>query len=664
MNAIRNVLRYSHGFVPSGLPAYVFLVIVSLGVAKSPLFATDAPREFPLSLASSDVLATGNEWIALPAIRASDAALMSFNVLSMRDRGLLEAVGNQGAPVLDPYFIANREHIPFQNPQWKLIEYWIPTAHLAVNGLEFTITYCAPPGSRGVLIHMTVANHSDKSVPVAMGLRASWGSLNRVTYTEVALPGERSIAPAPWVDHGATFAFITNDTHFAWTLLHPAAEGRLSAPPASLSPELEAQRDTNLAPGQSTETDFIIGVGVEEFSSAHSAEALRQLMDRKTADGVIAESASWCRGRTRTTGQADLDLFMNRNYLFTAIYAWARTLDTEQLVGVTSRSPRYYVSAAYWDRDAMLWSFPALLDIDPSLAREALTYSLTIQLRNTGIHSRFIDGIVLEDGFQLDEAVAPILATADYVRRTSDFAFLKSNRQALLTLRDRLLSRFDLTTGLYSTLQDSQDEYQQQPFSTYSNVLAWRAMLDLSSLFEKLQDSVSALDMKQKAEALRTSILKHNVSAQAPGASGSIFVCATDGTNPVFADVPPGSLLKLPSLGFVPENDPVFVRTYEWLHSPHYKYSYSQEPYGLPGSYRLPFTTSWSVADHLGLAHGREKALHILRASKWDGGIVSEGVHPATAIMDYDGRAFATAAGYVAHAICESFCQDRSRDEH
>ena len=33
------------------------------------------------------------EWIALPDIRASDAALMSFNVLSMRDRGLLEVLG-------------------------------------------------------------------------------------------------------------------------------------------------------------------------------------------------------------------------------------------------------------------------------------------------------------------------------------------------------------------------------------------------------------------------------------------------------------------------------------------------------------------------------------------------------------------------------------------
>lgn len=125
----------------------------------------------------------------------------------------------------------------------------------------------------------------------------------------------------------------------------------------------------------------------------------------------------------------------------------------------------------------------------------------------------------------------------------------------------------------------------------------------------------------------------------------------------MFADVPPGSLLKLPALGFIQESDPLFVRTYEWLHSRNYQYSYSDQVYGLPGSYRLPFSTSWSVADHLNLRMGREQGLKVLRGSGWDGGIISEGVDPATAAMDYDGRAFATAAGYVAHAICSAFCQ-------
>src|SRR6185369_7444534 len=228
-----------------------------------------------------------------------------------------------------------------------------------------------------------------------------------------------------------------------------------------------AARDVQLAPGESAEAVFLLGVGVDRLSSASAAATLAQRITRSGSDAVVGDASAWSRARTRTTGQADLDLLMNRNYLFTRLYAWGRTLDTDQLVGVTSRSPRYYVSAAYWDRDAMLWSFPALLDTDPTIAREALEYALTLQLRNTGTHSRFIDGVALEDGFQLDEADAPIVAFASYVNKTNDTAFLEAHRTALIFLRDRLASRYDASVGLYTSLQDSQDEYQKRPYLTY-----------------------------------------------------------------------------------------------------------------------------------------------------------------------------------------------------
>ncbi len=150
--------------------------------------------------------------------------------------------------------------------------------------------------------------------------------------------------------------------------------------------------------------------------------------------------------------------------------------------------------------------------------------------------------------------------------------------------------------------------------------------------------------------------MAHMVTSTAPGADGTIFASATDGENYATTDIPPGSLLKLPTLGFIAEDDPLFRRTYDWLHSSNYKYSYSASRYGLPGSYRLPITTSWVIADELLLKRSHERAAEILLASPWDGGIVSEGIDPETARMDYAGRAFATAAGYVAHAICASAC--------
>ncbi|HUI62147.1 MAG TPA: glycoside hydrolase family 125 protein, partial [Steroidobacteraceae bacterium] len=354
-----------------------------------------------------------------------------------------------------------------------------------------------------------------------------------------------------------------------------------------------------------------------------------------------------------------LDALMNRNLLFTTLYAWGRTLDTEELVGVTSRSPRYYVSAAYWDRDAMLWSFPGVLDSDPQFARQVLEYALGIQLRNTGTHSRFIDGVVLEDGFQLDEAVAPIVALAAYARATLDTRFLEQHRDAVATLRGRLEGRFDPATGMYSSLQDSQDEFQKLPFLTYDNALAWRALRDLGELYDRLHEGGAASDARRRAAALREAVLRNAVVSAVEGGGGPILGSATDGKQHVTTDIPPGSLLKLPILGFLAEDDPLFRRTFEWLHSANYRYSYSDRRYGLPGSYRLPFTTSWTIADELMLKRAHDKAEQILLASPWDAGIITEGIDPDTAIPDKPGRAFATAAGYVAHAICATACLAR-----
>ena len=617
------------------------------------------PGRLALALRPDDVLATGNEWIALPEIRASDGALVSFNALFMRERGLLQPNGEAGRPVLEPYVQVGGKKHTLDALSWSLLEYWIPQARQERDGLTVTLTYCAPPGHRAAFLRLTVDNHRAEAVSATLGLRSSFGSLARVTYVPVLLRGERLLAPTPWVDPGEVYSYVTYDTRFAWAIVHPGSKATLGMPPVVVAPQADAARTVVLQPGESAESLFVLSVGLEEFSAAHSARALREELERAGSDAVIARAAAWCRARTRTTGRDDLDALMNRNLLFTTLYAWGRTLDTEQLVGVTSRSPRYYVSAAYWDRDAMLWSFPGILDSDPQFARQVLEYALGIQSRNAGTHSRFIDGVVLEDGFQLDEAVAPIVALASYVRATNDGRFVERYRDAVDALRDRLLGRFDPATGMYSSLQDSQDEFQKLPFLTYDNALAWRALRDLGELYERLREVGPAREMRERATALHAAILRYAVVSGVPGASGPILGSATDGEQHVTTDIPPGSLLKLPSLGFLAEDDPLFSRTFEWLHSGHYKYSYSDRRYGLPGSYRLPFTTSWTIADELVLKRSHDRAAEVLLASPWDAGIIAEGIDPDTALPDRAGRAFATAAGYVAHAICATACLPR-----
>jgi hypothetical protein len=630
--------------------ARITLLFAALLALATGAVAAPQPAPTQLTLAAEDVIPTGNDWIALPAIRAGDAALMNFNVISMRYRGLIEFAGSAGQPLMTPFLTVGGVKKPLSRLSWSLRDYWLPTGTMESNGVRTRITFVAPPDSRAAIIRFQVTNLGNAPVTVAPGMEVNWARTNRVTYSPEPLTGARTMSPTPIDSDMEVFNYKTDDTQFAWGFAYVGSKGVLHD--ATADPGVTAQHPSTLAPGETLDMHFLIGVGLEEYSAAYAMRVLNKRIDRYGIDGVIDQAAADARRHTRTTGRPDLDRIMNRNMLFTTYFAWGRAIDSEEFVGMTSRSNRYYVSAAYWDRDALLWSFPALLDSDLARAREVLGYVFGRQARNIGIHSRFIDGVVLEDGFELDELVAPLVALKSYVDATGDQTVTTRYAAEIATLERRLFALRDPATGLYETFQDAEDEYVQKPFSVYDNVLTWKALNDLAALQHRD-------DLRARATALKAAIMKYGVRAGADGAGGPIFAATVSATDADFMDVPPGSLLKLPFLGFIAEDDPLFVRTYDWLHSAHYPYSYADRPWGLPGSYRLPFTTSWSVADHLRLKAGRAQALRVLTESAWDGGIITEGVKPETGQPEQDGRAFATAAGYVAHEICQQFCIDR-----
>ena len=636
------------------------IVAAALAMVSGDLGAKAAPqaaREVALSLAPGDVIPTGNDWIALPSIRADDGALQDFNVISMRYRGLVEMAGPAGKPLMAPFLEREGVRRPLSRLSWSLRDYWIPTATMEADGVRLRLTYVAPPGSHPAIIRFELTNLTDHPLRAAPGMVVDWGRTNRVTYSPEPLKGAMTMSPTPIDTDMEVFNYGTDDTHLAWGFAYVDSKGELNA--AGQEPGLTARREVDLAPHQTVDVHFLIGVGLEEYSAAYAMRVLNKRIARYGLNGVLEQAAADARRHTRTTGEADLDQIMNRNLLFSTYYAWGRAIDTEDFVGVTSRSNRYYVSAAYWDRDALLWSFPALLDTDQDRARLALDYVLQTQARNIGVHSRFIDGVVLEDGLELDELAAPLIALTHYVKVTHDMDMVLRHQQVVAGLVEKILAQRDPKTGLYETFQDAQDEYVAKPYSIYDNVLTWRALLDLAALKTSQKRDGEAKALRDRAAELKAAILRYGVLPGAHGAGGPIFAANVDGKAGDFTDVPPGSLMKLPYLGFISEQAPLFRRTYDWLHSQHYAYSYFDQPLGLPGSYRLPFTTSWEVADHLRLKAGKAQALKILRQSPWDGGVITEGVRPDTGSPDHQGLAFATAAGYVGHTICEQFCLDK-----
>ena len=85
--------------------------------------ARESARTVNLALTADDVIPTGNDWIALPSIRASDGALQNFNVISMRYRGLLEVAGVAQRPLMAPFLEISGVRRPLAHLQWSLRDY-------------------------------------------------------------------------------------------------------------------------------------------------------------------------------------------------------------------------------------------------------------------------------------------------------------------------------------------------------------------------------------------------------------------------------------------------------------------------------------------------------------------------------------------------------------
>src|SRR5438067_7978134 len=124
------------------------ILIAGALFATRPVIATpESARTVNLALTADDVIPTGNDWIALPSIRASDGALQNFNVISMRYRGLLEVAGVADRPLMTPFVEIAGARRPLSHLLWSLRDYWIPTGTMEADGVRVQLTYVAPPDS-------------------------------------------------------------------------------------------------------------------------------------------------------------------------------------------------------------------------------------------------------------------------------------------------------------------------------------------------------------------------------------------------------------------------------------------------------------------------------------------------------------------------------------
>lgn len=577
-------------------------------------------------------LPTGSEQVSLPRVNEINAGVEDLTFLHMASRGLIDLRGGQLEPLMRPFVAQQGVEAELGGFEWSRLGYWYPrfAARAGALGLEGVIL--TPVGERGFGYRLRLTNNGAETVETAFGLRGQTGSAWHCVNVDKPIEGALNCYVSGWSGL-PVFEQMCGVPLFA---LAPICEGECRAEFESAGEGWlwRLERTVRLAPGESAEFTAWWGLGLEEVSAVTSARELQ----RRGWDWELRRSLAWLAQRSLDLGDEALTRLYNTNLFFCIFFSTGRTLDTEELVLVTSRSPRYYVSAAYWDRDSLLWSFPAVLDADAALAREMLGYVFGRQRRNIGVHSRFIDGTVLEPGFELDELMAPVLALERYVDATCDRSVLAD--PDVLRGIDGILRKLDAERAegceLYETFLQPTDDERIYPYITYDNVLVWRALRALGRLFERPE-------LTERAERVRRAIYDNCIFDGA-------FAWSVDlaGGHDVY-DEPPGSLLLLPYYGFCAWDDPVYLKTAEMIRSPDYTYSFAGCEIAEIGCPHAPHPWLLSIGNSL-LCGRSGEALEHLRRTRLDNGIACESVDEHTGECT-TGEAFATCAGFICHAL-------------
>lgn len=584
-------------------------------------------------------LPTGNEMLSIPKLNEETAGIEDITFLHMGFKGLVELRGSEDKALIEPFVEVDGEGACLASLSWKRLQFWVPhftgrAGPIFVEGIILT-----PIKERGFAYRMLLRNGDKEPHAIKFGLQGCWGSAWHCVNEDKEIEGTKHCFVSPWND-SLIFDMRCGVPLFCFVPMSSDKACASNFKNTEQGVTYRLEHTGTLDAGESKEVVIYWGLGFEEVAAATSAkEMLRQGYQYEEA-----MTLSWLRARTFWADDIKLRELYNTNLFFCIFFSTGVTLDTEELVLVTSRSPRYYVSAAYWDRDSLLWSFPAVLDADPGLARQMLEYVFGRQRRNIGVHSRYIDGTVLEPGFELDELMAPVLALEQYIDATGDQTFLDEQdvKKGLRSIYEKLGAHQNPRLGLYETFLQPTDDERVYPYLTYDNVLVWKG---LNAMARLCPEEFSALE--NEADAVSDAIWRHSVKEKD---GKRFFAWSVDVTgNYDVYDEPPGSIQLLPRLGFCLAEDVVYQNTVDLIRSPSYPYSFAGCRFAEIGCPHAPHPWMLSVANSL-LCGRVEHSLDILRNAEMDNGIICESVDEHTGACA-TGEAFATCAGFVCHGI-------------
>ncbi|MGI1691828.1 glycoside hydrolase family 125 protein [Thermoanaerobacter uzonensis] len=569
------------------------------------------------------VLYAGNHYISLPDIDINDASIKSINIISLSNKGLVELSGEEA--LFEPRFYKKGEGLEIVKSEIEEIFYYIPSIKLYLSdGSSVLIKIYADLKEKGFVYEF----EGSEEIEIHLVINPVKLSFLRFNSHEIDFKKEFKIDK--WLKNPALNVYSYN---VAFSLAFGAEKE------FDYSDEGEGVILKLKLNGKNC---FYVAVN----SDMDGASTTLIHLKRKGFERIYEEVYRWLKKKYIKYSQDEyLERLLNKNLFFNYFFAVGKDMESDNYVALTSRSPRYYVSSAFWERDSFLWSFPAIKLVDREFHNLIAREMILRHSKNAGDHAHYIDGTVLYPGFELDEAASYLILIGTMDIDLEDMELIK----ALERVYSRIEKEFDRETALYKTFLLPSDDPSDYPFVTIDNVILWRGFINLKDLYVKLNCYNKAEALQKKIDGIYKGIYKYLVTEMD---GKPIFAWSTDGKgNYRFYNDPPGNLGLMYYYGFVDYHDEIFKNTIEYYYSPKYKYYFEGAKIRELACDHHPNTPSG-----LGLCGSllnplkREEALLWLKNANMDYGILAESFDKNTGEAK-TGVGFATGAGYLAMAL-------------
>lgn len=527
---------------------------------------------------------TGNDYVSIPIIHR-DGSMDAINVLHGASAGLIEWNGGPGA-LLRPRLSFAGVAVDMQAARWRRLDRWIPVFTVTLpDGSTVTGTICAPggyPPARGFTVRIEAENRGRAPCELTVELDVEWTWSQLRIATARPLPGRNVLA----ADTSGTAITMETDggrgPALAIGTSHPpvlhAAAGTDALAPLPGGGVISADNGTTLR--------ATVAQSVQVRANSRAGVVFNFGAGRER-DGALAAAASLRRsGPDHWLRQARLELShtlrsaqdhrwaepLNRNLLFNRYYALGRAIDDDRLYLLRSRSPLCPNPAVFNEREALLWSLPALIIADPGIAREAMFRAFELASERSGEHRRYIDGGSYDAAFVLDQFLLYAWAVDHYATVTRDPGVLEDplTRQIVLETDAGAYMRLHPQHVLAATELLPSGDISDYPYATMANALLWR----FSERLPQLQPAGngSADDPPPRFHNAATEIaaaIWHHCVSDVEGHPILASSASLEGEAAVYDD-PALSLAMLPFFGFCTGDDPVWRATMEFLRSSHY----------------------------------------------------------------------------------------------